>query len=506
MTRQRKTNHSITIPAVAIAASLTVVGCAQLNGDTIKDIFLPSSAEKSAVNGIDPILYLLTAGVVDTITGLISDDVGEDVTLSPEQARNFPYAAQYLRLADNPRLLTVLAFADRSGSDASQVRLHWASVANEIIETNAQQRLLAMEQLLGEVPQLYFAGDNSALACYASSINGANCPTEAQWAMDITQQKQPFSSVDPHYIEVREQATVNYRVVNQAVTITLANGDAVQAVQLQEQASDGSFSNDFYIANGRVVKSRQWLGQTMGYLEIEQVQAWGDPGQPAAPPASSASTQVTINATTLNLPAQPRISQVLEQLASANVGDYYSPLIRLSSCELDQEFRARKQGMLVRLRLLQQSYRADGEADLLKQAIALEKAFMSWPLRATHIHGASLPKARLSLGDNKQLPMSDCGADTDFTLSFGSPQPVQQVGIYSADQARSAWVVRANGEVSFVNLQGPDERRSSQALLAQPNSLVLYGIAESDLPDGFRDVNQQLALFLQHWDFSHAQR
>ena len=34
--------------------------------------------------------------------------------------------------------------------------------------------------------------------------------------------------------------------------------------------------------------------------------------------------------------------------------------------------------------------------------------------------------------------------------------------------------------------------------------VTLTTIAEQQLPRGFRDVNAQLAMFLQHWDYTQA--
>jgi len=65
-------------------------------------------------------------------------------------------------------------------------------------------------------------------------------------------------------------------------------------------------------------------------------------------------------------------------------------------------------------------------------------------------------------------------------------------------------VIRSNGEMSRLELANARQREQNQRLLQQPNSIVYYGIDEADLPAGFKDLNQQMSLFLQHWDFAHG--
>ena len=487
-----------------------VASCAQLGEIEREDVkqLLLLDVGNVPQNTVDPVWYAAVSGALmlwpDKQQELIEP---QDIVLTPEQISQLPFAATYFRLQNQLQILAILAFPNRIGDDPSSVRLHWATQYNDAAETDAVGRLLSLELLYAQPAASHFAGDNAALVCYGKAAQGLadanSCPQQGQWAYDMTL---PIDASDQtaqalNY-DVRESATVNYQLVSTSVQLSMPNGESVRAWHVREQAIDGSFSNDFYLdpRNGKSLKAKQWLGSVLGYLESEQVVLWATPAAAVLPKLPNAQ-QVNTSVGPVQVFKGARMAELYDSLnQGTSTANYFSPLLRVHSCELQQQLEARKAGMLVRLRLLQQTYRADGNERGLQQAEALERQFNSWPLKATHLHGFSAAKSRYDLALNPKLPQP---ADCDVSLSFGQPQPAQTVGLLD-QRSDSAWVVRANGEMRYVSLANTAQRLQHSPLLQQPNSIVFYGIAEADLPPGFKDLNQQMSLFLQHWDFAHA--
>ncbi|MDX1525620.1 MAG: YjbF family lipoprotein [Pseudidiomarina maritima] len=329
------------------------------------------------------------------------------------------------------------------------------------------------------------------------------------------------------------------------------------------------------LASGRVVQSKQWLGPELGYFEMTEVQPFNGVGGPtqnwgySALPAQSGfqdlktqdgsdptqyrqlrikvtQQKVTQQTTTQqkttqqqeasttsqlfnglffgtipNQPNQPgqanprslRLNDVVTEFHRLGLEQVpYAPLTRLHSPKLDQWFTGRKAGMLMRLRMLEQTYKADGDTKLAAQAAELTQAFASWPLRATYLQGWSLGHARLNLAENKALNLADAAVNNSiipsYEISFNAAPNASSIHVGLAtdlNQHEQVYVTDAAGQVSLVPLQSYNSTAEQRLLAAQPGALVLHSIADKDLPKGFRDVNYQLAMFLQHWDWSAAE-
>ena len=499
--------------AAAALTALTLASCAQVSEIERADVkqLLLLDVGNVPQNTVDPVWYAaVSAGLMLWPDNQQAVQEPQDIVLSPEQISEIPFAANYFRLENQLQILAILAFPNRIGDDPSSVRLQWATQYNDAAETDAVGRLLSLEMLFAQPSASHFAGDNSALRCYGKAAQGllaaTSCPQQGQWAYDMTLQIDATDqTAQALSYDTRESATVSYQVVSTTAQLTMPNGESVRAWHVREQANDGRFSNDFYLdpRNGKSLKAKQWLGSALGYLESEQVVLWATPATAVAPPLPNLQQVNTAVGPVQVLPGA-RMAALYDALNQAtSSANYFSPLLRVHSCELEQQLQARKAGMLVRLRLLQQSYRADGNQQGLEAAEALEQQFNSWPLKATYLPGFSAAKSRFDLALNPKLPQPE-QANCPVSLAFGQPQPAQSVGLVEQG-SDSAWVIRANGEIRNLNLANEDARKQHSSLLQQPNSIVFYGIDEADLPPGFKDLNQQMSLFLQHWDFAHGQ-
>ena len=504
---------SSTLALSAVVAS-TLVGCAQVADIERTDVerLLLLDVGNVPQNSVDPLWYAaVSAGLL--LWPQDSPVEQQDIVLTAAQVKQLPFAASYFRLNEQPQILSILAFANRVGDDPSAVRLHWATQFNEVAETDAVGRLLSLETAFSQPSASYFAGNNAALGCFAKAAQGltdaSTCPQQGQWAYDMTALiDNSDETARAQSYDYRQSAPVNYELVSTSVQLAMPDGTSVSAWHVREQASDGSFSNDFYLdpRNGKSLKARQWLGSALGYFESQQVQLWATPARAAGADNTKVPAPLAVMTPMGAVQVAPgaRMAALYDNLKQASSSaELFPPLVRVHSCELQQKLDARKAGMLVRLRLLQQTYRADGNEQGLRQAEALEQQFSRWPLKATYLHGFSLPQSRFDLALNPKLPLSDAQQSCPLSLVLGIPQAARSVGLTDSSQ-NSAWVIRSDGEMSRLELANARQREQNQRLLQQPNSIVYYGIDEADLPAGFKDLNQQMSLFLQHWDFAHG--
>jgi hypothetical protein len=341
----------------------------------------------------------------------------------------------------------------------------------------------------------------------------------------------------------RHSYKVTTLAAGESEQLTMPNGREVKATITREvlfQNGEPQATNEFWHdpATGRIIQSKQWLGPELGYLEFIEVQPYnrgaGNMQNWAFSPVGAQQEFQQLTTTDGSDPLQyvevrvvygsgkytglfyanSRLNQAVTEFHRNGVQQpYYEPLTRLSSGKLQQQFEARKQGMATKLALLQQIYMHDGETELAKQASALATAFSHWPLRASYIHGMSLANARLDLAQNPVLNTQDALTSTssiphyEFRLSTapldrqGAQAATLHVGI-TYTNPEYVYVIDAFGVITKVPMQSYNSNAEQRAIAEQPGAVVLYSIEDSDLPKGFRDINLQLAQFLQHWDFS----
>src|SRR5690606_20575660 len=80
---------------------------------------------------------------------------------------------------------------------------------------------------------------------------------------------------------------------------------------------------------------------------------------------------------------EPRISQLLDAVPTAQ--SVMWPQTKISCPALKQQVEARKQGMYVRLKMLAQTYRYDGQTELATKSDALADDFLTWPLKPSYV-------------------------------------------------------------------------------------------------------------------------
>ena len=410
----------------------------------------------------------------------------EDFVLSDEEIAALPFYGSYMQFEDQAQFLAALG-ADDGHS------LHWYSSAQEALTISLGGRLLRTDAIV--TYNLEHVSDSRQDPLVCLQAQGDDC--ERSWQRVITlsdpdgdyqrwQLSSTFDvSVDGYYLVIREQGEA----------LPLAT-EANAASKAKADNTTHSFSNEFYYLytnnQFRVEKSRQWVGPELGYLRYEEAKAYprlyAEPGSEAAntydpsvlersetlsePPSLATSNGQQpmwirverSNGTLVDIvtESEPRLSDIIAQVPYSQ--EVFWPQTFISSPALEQQFAARKQGMHIRLKMLAQTYRHDGETELAAQAEQLAQDFLQWPLQASYRRDITRGQMFVNFEKNPLLNVAQSGIEP----GSNSQQP-------------HYWI----------------KLRSQY----QPEQLPSLPIADKDLPKGFRDVNQQLGLFLQYWDF-----
>jgi len=408
-----------------------------------------------------------------------------------------PYPVTYVQIGDAPR--TVLAAAV-NGTDGQ----YWVSAGGEAL-TLWQGRVIRSSQLELEnrIHTSYLADD--PLSCYLHSER--TCPTQFERTIQL---KRPVATFDPHNPQYEiVSLTLNSSFNRNGRDITEI-GTAVTHKASSEDLNESKreryeFSNSYRLSSdGKyVIESKQWLSPMHGYVNLEMV-SLTSPNEPRGEPQVTR-FQTPVQVRNVNgMEIAPRLNEFVTAMQRQLYPDSYWPGLRIHSDKLDQRFSGRKAGMLKRLRMLEQTYRHDGETALANAAQALTQQFQQWPLRASYVHGIDPAQMRLTVGENPALNPHDADEEYEIVLA---PALALATGLSKATNtltnavATESWLVQPDG--SIRKLEPTTAGKPAQTNGAMPG-VTLTTIAEQQLPRGFRDLNAQLAMFLQHWDYTQA--
>ncbi|MDN7134526.1 YjbF family lipoprotein [Pseudidiomarina terrestris] len=408
----------------------------------------------------------------------------ENTPAAPDLAtlQQFPYPVTYVQFEGAPRTILVLAATGNHGQ-------YWFSAGDEAL-TLWQGRIIRSSALEREnrvhTDQLH----NDPLACYLKQPQQAeqqqqqqqqNCSSSWQRSIQIQRPTARYTPHDPQHEIVTLQVQSEFQRDGRDIT---EQGTATEYVA-GKPVQTHDFSNSYRLStdNMYVISSKQWLSPQHGYVELEMVNL----ARPIAPRGEAEVTRFQVSVTP---EAQPRLRHFVEAMQQHFYPDSYWPGLRIHSDELDERFAGRHTGMLKRLRMLAEIYQHDGDSELEQAARQLAEQFQQWPMRASYIHGLDPAKMRSTLEHNPVLNARDAEDAYEVVLAAASST---QVGVSNLTKTER-WLIQPNGTIRELE---PREKLND----GQPG-IVLTSIAESDLPQGFRDINAQLAMFLQHWDFS----
>lgn len=402
------------------------------------------------------------------------------------------FPVTYVQIGDAPR--TILATAV-NGNDGQ----YWVSAGGEAL-TLWQGRVIRSSKLQIE-NRLHTSNlVQDPLSCYLHT-SGQDCPTEFERTIHL---KRPVATFDPHNPQYEiVSLTLNSSFTRNGRDLT-ETGTAVTS-EASNRGERYAFNNSYRLSSdGKyVIESKQWLSPLHGYVTLDMV-SLTSPNEPRGEPQITR-FQAPVQVRTVNGEQfAPRLSSFMNAMQRQLYPDSYWPGLRIYSDKLDQRFSGRKAGMLKRLRMLEQTYRHDGETALADAAQALTQQFQNWPLRASYVHGVDPAQMRMTVGANPALNPHD--ADKEYEIVV-APVSAITTGLSKStstlDDAvvTEKWLVQPDG--SIRKLEPSTAGKAPQLSDAMPG-VTFTTIAEAQLPRGFRDLNAQLAMFLQHWDYTQA--
>ncbi|WP_411359040.1 YjbF family lipoprotein [Pseudidiomarina salilacus] len=403
-----------------------------------------------------------------------------DAAEAPDLAtlQQVPYPVTYVQIGDAPRTILGLAATEPHGQ-------YWVSAGSEAL-TLWQGRVIRTSRLVGENRVHTDNLSNDPLACH---LHGQRkCDSQWQRSIQIERPVRNSTPLKPQHeivsLQLQSTLTRSGRDISETGLATESVAGEVEATY--------EFSNSYRLSSdGKyVISSRQWVSPALGYVELEMVNL----AQPNPPSTAPEPTRLNLPVQTLNNGQAPRLRQFVEAMAQEFYPDSYWPGLRIHSDKLDERFAKRHAGMLKHLRMLAETYRHDQHTELANAADQLVQQFQQWPLRASYVHGIDPAQMRLTLAQNPMLNGYD--AEAEYQIVVAAAQR-SELGISNLDAAQSErWLIQLNGDIRqlFPNEQLAD---------GQPG-IVFTGIQQDLLPPGFRSINSQLAMFLQHWDYSQA--
>lgn len=403
------------------------------------------------------------------------------------------FPVTYVQIGDAPR--TVLATA-ANGNDGQ----YWVSAGGEAL-TLWQGRIIRSSQLQIE-NRLHTSNlAQDPLSCYLHT-SGQDCPTQFERTIQI---KRPVATFDPHNpqyeivnLTLNSSFTRNGRDLTETGTAVTPKASATA----EHSGERYEFSNSYRLSSdGKyVIESKQWLSPMHGYVTLDMV-SLTSPNAPRGEPQVTR-FQAPVQLREINGEQfAPRLNEFISAMQRQLYPDSYWPGLRIYSDKLDQRFSGRKAGMLKRLRMLEQTYQHDGQTELASAASALRQAFQQWPLRASYVHGIDPAQMRLTIEHNPVLNPHD--ANDEYEIVIASVEAAK-AGLLSESAVKTEkWWVQPDGSIHKLTTTTAGQPTMTTV---NPPGVVLTTIAEQQLPAGFRDLNAQLAMFLQHWDYAARQR
>ncbi|HET8816643.1 MAG TPA: YjbF family lipoprotein [Pseudidiomarina sp.] len=197
----------------------------------------------------------------------------EDFVFTERALNDLRYATWYVKTESSPQIAVILN--QISGGDIQPQR-NWISGAREVFVTQ-RGRIVASSGLAG-FPRYTTNTHADPLLCMTERMRHneplTDCPVA--WSREV--EFQGHATLQAQRIVVESQFTV----ASQPQTYIHPDGTALQVLEVTENGTyaDNSvfgaqeFSNTFWLANGRTVKSQQWVSAEHGYASMAEVKPY----------------------------------------------------------------------------------------------------------------------------------------------------------------------------------------------------------------------------------------
>lgn len=197
----------------------------------------------------------------------------EDFVFTERALNDLRYATVYLKTESSPQIAAILNKV--SGGDIQPQR-NWVSGSREVIVTQ-QGRIVASSGLTA-FPRHISNTHSDPLLCFVEKLRMkqavADCPMqwerEAEFFGHGTLQAQ------------RIAITSTFSVAGATQPYIHPDGTELDVIEVTERGTYAdnalfgpqTFTNTFWIANGRTVKSEQWLSEQHGYASLAEVKPY----------------------------------------------------------------------------------------------------------------------------------------------------------------------------------------------------------------------------------------
>lgn len=197
----------------------------------------------------------------------------EDFVFTERALNDLRFATVYVKTENSPQIAAILNQV--SGGDLQPQR-NWVSGGREVIVTQ-QGRVVASSGLNG-FPRHISNTHADPLLCLTERMrneqNLADCPL--QWEREA--EFLGHATLQAQRIAIQSQ----FMIAGQPQSYTHPDGTELQVIEITEtgtyadNALFGSqqFTNTFWLANGRTVKSKQWLSEYHGYASLAEVKPY----------------------------------------------------------------------------------------------------------------------------------------------------------------------------------------------------------------------------------------
>ena len=416
---------------------------------------------------------------VETFKALFSKPA--DVTLTAEELANFPYAAQYIRVADNPRATIVLA-QQHGGVD------YYASSEGRLVSLK-QGRLIGTDgfstdaAFVDALPAPQAAIDAKKPVCWRSSWRAWGELQAGHYL--LTGCLQPVQRAEP--ASAQNEA---------APALTIVKED------VRSPITDHSYSNWYWLdADNNVVKSEQQLGPLLprwSFETIRRAAAQPEPQATKLPETYQASVPkgATLNDLLQSLLAQPNI-------------DWANSVIY--STDREAELNQQRDAVVKNLEAFASYWQGKKYYGVAATAKALAKDMSGWRMAdrvPTAVHPARLlisPRYNLALRGTHYVieanPVSHrvdvAGAIHRAKLNFSAGGPLRQL------RDTPLWRPGANDDMiyRFPRAGKPVKVSITQGLtdsLVLPGERFFVPFKPSWLHGPFADLNEQLLAVFAH--------
>ncbi|PTB83262.1 hypothetical protein C9927_01690 [Pseudidiomarina aestuarii] len=197
----------------------------------------------------------------------------EDFVFTERALNDLTYATVYVKTESSPQIAAILNKV--SGGDIQPQR-NWVSGSREVIVT--QRGRIVASSGLAAFPRHISNTHADPLLCFTEKMRFqqdlTTCPMtwerEAEFLGHGTLQAQ------------RIAVSSSFSVASTTQTYIHPDGTELDVIEITEQGiyadnalfGPQSFTNTFWLANGRTVKSEQWLSQQHGYASLAEVKPY----------------------------------------------------------------------------------------------------------------------------------------------------------------------------------------------------------------------------------------